>query len=102
MERCGVGPAVVRGDPDRQVLRIGLGVLDEDVEVAIAIEYPGIEQLVLGTLSGAALVVLDELAIRKRGLRILVEQAHVRVGRRVVDVEIVLLHVLAVIAFVRI
>ena len=100
VERCGVGSAVVRSDPDRQVLRIGLGVLDEDVEVAIAIEYPGVEQLVLRTLSGAALVVLDELAIRKRGLRVLVEQAHVRVGRRVVDVEIVLLDVLAVVAFV--
>jgi hypothetical protein len=33
----------MRGDPDRQVLRIGLGVLYEDIEVAIAIEYPGIE-----------------------------------------------------------
>ena len=62
MERRGVGAAVVRSDPDRQVLRVGLGVLDEDVEVAIVIEYAGIEQLVLRTLSGAALVLLDELA----------------------------------------
>ena len=43
-----------------------------------------------------------ELAVRKRRLRVLVEQAHVRVGRRVVDVEVVLLHVLAVIALVRV
>ena len=56
MQRRGVGPAVVRGDPDRDVLRIGLGVLDEDVEVAIAVEHAGIEQLVLRTLAGAALV----------------------------------------------
>ena len=98
----GVRPAVMRGDPDRQVLRIGLGVLDEDVEVAIALEHPGIEQLVLRTLSGATLVVLDQLAVRKRRLRILVEQAHIRVARRVVDVEVVFLHVLAVIALVRV
>ena len=102
VQRRGVGPAVVRRDPDRQVLRVGLGVLDEDIEVAIVLEYAGIEQLVLRVLSGAALVLLDELAVRKRRLRILVEQAHVGVGRRVVDVEIVFLHILAVIALVRV
>ena len=100
VERRGLGPAVVRRDPDRQVLRIGFGVLDEDVEVAIVVEDAGIEQLVLWTLSRAALVLLDQLAVGKRRLRVLVEETHVRVGRRVVDVEVVLLHVLAVVALV--
>ena len=40
----------------------------------------------------------DERVVGKRRLRVLVEVLHVRVGRRGVEVEVVLLHVLAVIA----
>ena len=41
---------------------------------------------------------LDEVGVGERRLRILVEVLHVRVGRRAVEVEVVLLDVLAVIA----
>ena len=40
----------------------------------------------------------DQPAVGKLGLRILVEELHVRVRRRVVEVEVVLLDVLAVVA----
>ena len=38
---------VMHGDPDQHVFRISLGVLDEDIEVAIFIEDAGVEQFVL-------------------------------------------------------
>ena len=77
---------------------VDLGVLDDDVEVAVLVEDAGVEQLELGALAAAAAVLLDQPAVGKLGLRILVEELHVRVRRRVVEVEVVLLDVLAVVA----
>ena len=48
--RCSVrrlGPAVVDRDPHQDVVGRGLGVLDEDVEVAVVVEDAGVEQLEL-------------------------------------------------------
>src|SRR5205085_2522904 len=44
---------------------------------------------------------VDEARIRKGGLRILVERLQVRMGRRCVEVEVALLHGLAVVALGR-
>ena len=41
------GPRLVDGEPHPQVVRRGLGVLHLDVEVAIAVEDAGVEQLEL-------------------------------------------------------
>ena len=79
---------------------VDLGVLDDDVEVAVLVEDAGVEQLELGALAAAAAVLLDQPAVGKLGLRILVEELHVGVRRRVVEVEVVLLDVLAVVALV--
>ena len=92
------GPAIEGLDADGDVFRVDLGVLDDDVEVAVLVEDARVEQLVLGALAAAAAVFLDQQAVGKLGLRILVEELHVRVGRRVVEVEVVLLDVLAVVA----
>ena len=75
-----------------------LRVLDEHVEVAIAIEHARVEQLVLELMASTVAVGVDEIVVRKGRLRVLVQVLHVRVGRRRVEVEVVLLHVLAVIA----
>ena len=40
-----VGPAVDRGDADENVVGIGLGVFDKDVEVAVLVEDAGVDQL---------------------------------------------------------
>ena len=48
-----VTTAIVRGDLNQDVVGIGLCVIDEDVEVATAIEDAGVDQLELG-LSFAA------------------------------------------------
>src|SRR4029453_12247193 len=63
-------------------------------------EDAGVEQLVLELVPRAPAVRLDEVPIREFPLRVLVEELHVRVRRRAVDVEVVLLDVLAVIALV--
>ena len=91
-------PAIVHGDPDEHVFRALLGVFDEHVEVAVVVEDAGVEQLVLELLPRSSPVRLDQVPVGKLALRVLVEVLHVRVRRRAVEVEVVLLHVLAVVA----
>ena len=90
--------AVVDGDLDQDVLGRLLGILDEHVEVAVLVEHARIEQLVLELVPAPAAAGLDQIGVGIGRLRILVEVLHVRVGRRAVEVEVVLLDVLAVIA----
>ena len=89
---------VDRRDLHQDVFRTGLGVLHEDVEVPVVVEDAGVEQLVLDLVPGTPAVRLHQVGVGKRRLRILVEILHVRVRRRAVEVEVVLLHVLAVVA----
>ena len=99
--RCsgaGSGPRLVAADPDQEVVRCDLGVLDLDVEVAIVGENAGVDQLVLRLLPAASPVLRDEIGIGKRPLRIFVESPQVGVGGRGVEVPVVLLDVLAVVA----
>ena len=91
--------AVVHGDLDQNVFGEVLGVLHEDVEVAILIEHAGVEQLVLELVPAPAAVRLHKVGVGIGRLRILVQVLHVRMRRRAVEVEVVLLDILAVIAF---
>ncbi len=90
--------AVLDRDLDEDVLRAGLRILDEDVEVAALGKDARVEQLVLGLLDRAPAVLLDQLPVRVFRVRVLVQVLHVRVRRRRVEVEPVLLDVLAVVA----
>ncbi len=100
MQRRRIRTAIPSRDANQNVFHRSLGVLDEHVEIAILIEDARVHQLEFGIQLGAALVYCDELIVRKRGLRILVEKFHVRMRRRGIQVEVILLDVLAVIAFV--
>ena len=100
MQGRAVGTAVHRRDAHQQLFHRGLGVLHEDVEVAVLSEDPGVEQFELGVVAGAPLVLLQQAGIGELRLRILVEHLHVGVRGRVVQVEVVLLDVLAVVALV--
>ena len=91
-------PAVGHRDLHQDVLGADLGVLDEDVEVPVALEDPGVEELVLHLLPAPPAVGLHQVVVGEGGLRVLVEVLHVRMGRRAVEVEVVLLDVLAVVA----
>ena len=94
-----VGTAVVRGHLDEDVVGRGLGVLDEHVEIAILGEDPRVDQLVLELVAAAPAVRRHQVVVRKLALRILVERLQVGVRGRAVQVEPVVLGVLAVIAF---
>ena len=87
-------PAIVHGDPDEHVFRAFLGVFHEHVEIAVVVKHARIEQLVLELLPRPSPVRLDQVAVGKLPLRILVQILHVRVRGRAVEVEVVLLHVL--------
>ncbi|OPY90220.1 MAG: hypothetical protein A4E73_02606 [Syntrophaceae bacterium PtaU1.Bin231] len=89
---------VVRRDSDEDVFRGGLGVFHEDVEVAVAVEDAGVEELVLHLVPGTPLVGVHQVGVREGRLWVFVEVLHVRMGRRRVEVEVVFLHILAVIA----
>ena len=97
MQWRAVRAAVVRGDADDQRVGVFLGHFDEDVEVAAVIEDAGIDQLKLGVVPPAAAVLVNELTIGKRALRIFVQEPLVRMARHGVEVEVALLHVLAVV-----
>ena len=95
---AGSGPRLCTVTNISDVVRRGLGVLDDHVEVAVVVEDPGVEQLVLEVVAAAAAVLGDQVRVRERPLRILVEALQVRVRGRAVEVEPVLLGVLAVVA----
>jgi hypothetical protein len=64
-------------DADQDVLDVALRVLDLHVEVAVAVEDAGVDELVLGRLTSAPAVLFDELTVGKRGMRVLVEKPHI-------------------------
>src|ERR1043166_1012729 len=97
MARGIVRSPVHRLDADHRVLGSGLGKFDEDVEIAVFVEQPTVEKLEFRLAARAAAALLDQSPVRVFLLRILVEVLHVRVRRRRVDVEVVLLEILAVI-----
>src|SRR4029078_1474749 len=67
-------------------------------EVPVVVEDAGVQELVLQLLAAPPAVRLDEVPVRELALRVLVEVLHVRVRGRGVEVEVVLLGVLAVVA----
>jgi hypothetical protein len=98
MELGRLGAPVDDADAGEHVVEAGLGVFHRHVEVAARVEDAGVNQLELAILPCPPGILLDEPLIGKGGLRILVEELHVGMGGRGVEVEVVLLHVLTVIA----
>ena len=98
VQRCAVRAAVRHRDRDAHVVGRAFGVRELDVEVAVLVEDPGVDQLVLRVTNAAPAVLRDEIAVRVRALRVLVQPLHPRVRRRRVERPPVLLHVFAVIA----
>jgi hypothetical protein len=99
VQRGGLGTSVGDGQADEDVVRRRLGVLDDDVEVAVIVKHPGVEQLILRRVLPATTIFFDEPGVRELRLRIFVEGFHVGVGGRGVEIEIAFLDVLAMVAF---
>ena len=87
----------MNGDADEDVFRAFLGIFHEHVKVPVVIEDAGIEQLVFELLPRPSPVRLDQVTVGKLPLRVLVQILHVGVRGGAVDVEIVLLHILAMV-----
>src|SRR5262249_30530124 len=90
--------AITHANPDENVLRTTLGVLHANIEIAIILKDAGVQQFILGVVSGSLPVLLHQIVIGVGLLRILVQILHVRVRRGAVEIEIVFLDVLPVIA----
>jgi hypothetical protein len=65
---------------DQDVLGRRLRILHEHVEVAVLLEDPGVEELVLHLVAAAPSVRLHQVGVGIRGLRVLVQELHVRVS----------------------
>ncbi len=89
----------MHGHADEHVFRAFLGVLHEHVKVAVGVKDAGVEQFVLELFARAPPVRFDQVAVGILPLRVLVEILHVRMGRRAVEVEVVLLDILAMVPF---
>src|SRR5438094_735716 len=100
MHACMFWSAIVRGDSNEDVFRGGLGILDDDIKITVFVEDTGIEQFKLRFFFRTTPIFFQQLSIGIGALRIFVKELHVGVGRRTVEVEVIFLHILAVIAFV--
>src|SRR5215471_12406011 len=68
----GFGTAIVRGDADEDIFGSGLGVFDENVEVAIAFKRAAVEKFEFRIDLRAAPIFLDEMPVGEWALRIFV------------------------------
>ncbi len=93
-----LGTSIDNADPRDHVVRIRLGVLNKDVEVAVLGEYTGVHELELGVIGSAPGALLDELLVGKSPLGILVEHLQVAVRRCGVKIVVVLFDILPVVA----
>ena len=98
VQRLGVRSGV--GDPHihQDVARVGLGVADLDDPVPVAVERPGVEELVLWLEPVTRGVGGDQIVVRELALRVVVPPAVPGVTGQRVEVPPVLLDVLAVVA----
>src|ERR1700745_2236199 len=94
------GSAIVRGDTNEDVFGRGLGILDDNIKITVFVEDAGIEQLEFGVLFRTAPTFLQQLSIGISALGIFIKEFHVGVRGRAVEMEVILLHIFAVISFV--
>ena len=97
VQEFGVRPGIGHADRHQDVRRVGLGVVHVDDPVAVIDEDSGVEQLVLGVELAAPPVLVQQLLVRERPLRVVVAPAVPGVAGQRVEVPPVLLDVLAVI-----
>src|SRR5271170_3533382 len=99
MQECWLGASIADADFNQQIVGRRLRVFNKDVEVAVVVENAGVQQLVFLLVARALAIGLDQVVVRIGAMRVLVEVLHVRVRGSAIEVEVVLLYVLAMIAF---
>src|SRR5205823_8219192 len=96
----GLSTSVGCRDLDQDVFDITLRIFHDYIKIAVLAEYPGIEQFKLWLISSEPMVLFDQLRIRIRSLRVLVQVLHVGVRRSAIEIEVIFFDILAMIAFV--
>ena len=76
-----------------------IAYLDKDVPVPILIKDIGIHQLELRNISTSVLILLLDLLVGEGGLRVLVQELHVRVSRGRVEVPVHFLDIFSVVSW---
>ncbi len=78
-------PAIGDRHLHQDVVHVGFGVGDLDVEIVVVVEHAGVEQLELGRIEPAPGVLLDQPLVGKGVLRILVEHTEKGMRRRRIE-----------------
>ena len=99
MQRRARGAAIMRRDPEQNVVGRDFRIFDLDVEIAVVVEDSGVDQLELALAESPCGVDRDESIVGKRGLRIFVEHPHIGMCRYAVEIVVEFLDVFAVIPF---
>ena len=76
------GPGVGHPHAHQHVERVGFGVVDLDDPVAVVVECARVQELVLGVVLAASTVLVDQILVRKRRLRVVVPPAVPGVARQ--------------------
>src|ERR1044071_9228672 len=98
MECCRFRAAIENLDLYAYIFRRCFGILYKNIEIFILIKGPCIEKFVLQPTSAAPAVLFNKVPIWILGLWIFVEVFHVRMGRRTIEIEVVLFYILTMIA----
>ncbi|MNK95740.1 hypothetical protein D3C87_1159890 [compost metagenome] len=91
--------AIEYADLHQHVVGGRLGVFHENVEIPLVVENARVQQFVFGLIPATGAIGLDKIGVRVGSLGVLVQILHVRVRGSRVEVEVVFLHVLAMVAF---
>ncbi len=102
MNRRRIWPPIRYANPDQQIFRLAFAYFHNDIKVSALVENARIDQLVLSIVFGSPLIFVNQLCVRKFGLRVFVQILHVGMSWRIVQVKVILFHVLAMVSFVTI
>src|SRR5437763_9132413 len=91
-------PAIVNRHTDQHIFGIRLRVLYKNIEVPILIKQPRIEKFIFQIFPRSLSVFIHQLALWELLLWILVQVLHVRMGRGAIEIEVLFLHILAMVS----
>src|SRR5271165_1564606 len=93
-------PAICRRDLDQDIFDVALGVFDVHVKISMLREMSGIQQFELRRVSPSLGVLVQQPLVRVFPLSVLVQHAQITVRWRGIEIEVLLLYVLAMVSLV--
>src|ERR1700733_309729 len=84
--------------PKQNIIFVGLGIFNENVEVPVVVKSAQIEKTELRLIPTAATSLLSNLLIRKRALWVFVQHPKIGMGRQRIEIPVEFLDVLAMVA----